>query len=881
MKKIFCGCVFGLISPVFVLGQIAENVVSGGAVERVNPLPGSRPPIEKGFQPDCLNPSDMPEIYRDGWIDFNKDGEKDPYEDPAVAVEKRIDDLLSQMNVDEKTCQLVTLYGYPAVLKDDVPTLQWKNEVWKDGLANIDQHLAKKTPYVWPPSKHSRAKNETQRFFIEQTRLGIPVDFTVEGIHGLKYNKCTNFPEPLAVGASWNPAVAREIARITAREAKAVGYSNVYSPILDLCRDPRWGRVRESYSEDPFLAGTMGVATVKGMQGEGIAATAKHFAVYGIPKGGRDSGVRKDPQIGRREMQMLHLEPFHMVAQAGILGMMTSHNDYDGVPINASHEFLTDILRTQWGFQGYLVSDSGAVLRTHYEHRTAETYKEAIGMAVNAGLNVRTDFTQPDLYVMPMRELVAEGEIPMEQLDRLVRDVLRVKFRVGLFNNPYVVDPAGADQMVRNEAHRNSALEAARECVVLLKNENDLLPINTDKYKRILVAGPVAKDEVFGVGGYGPSDTPMVTMYDGLNALLPEGSSLVYSKGCDFTDSRYPVSDVMPEDPSGKELQMIDAAVQKAADADLAIVMVGDGDNTAGESRSRLSLNLPGHQEALIKAIQKTGTPTIVVLRMGRPASINWTARNVPAILCGWAMGEATGTAMAEALLGKINPGGKLPFTIPQSVGQIPLAFPSRPGSNCGHSLNARWLKQGFRVGKNRLMGPLYPFGFGLSYTEFSYANATVKPRPDCKVEVSVDVTNSGKVPGDEVVQCYLRDDYTSAACYEIMLKGFERLTLKPGETRTVKFLLDRKSMQMVDANQQWVVEPGVFTVMIGRDCERMEARIPFEVYEANGELTTRELKASKENKKPVAPGNRHKNIYQGELHKDEGRVDTARNAGD
>jgi len=845
------------------------------------PLPGSREPIKYGFRPDSINQTEMQEIYRNGWVDFNKNGKRDPYEDPAVDIEMRIDDLIAKMTVNEKTCQLVTLYGYPQVLKDDLPTKQWENEIWKDGLANIDQHLSRETPYLWPPSNHSRAKNEAQRFFVEETRLGIPVDFTVEGTHGLKYENCTNFPEPLAVGASWDPAVAREIARVTAREAKAVGYSNVYSPILDLCRDPRWGRVCECYSEDPFLVGTMGVATVKGMQGEGVAATAKHFAVYGIPKGGRDSGVRKDPQIGRREMQMLHLEPFRMVTQAGILGMMTSHNDYDGVPINASHEFLTEILRDQWGFHGYLVSDSGAVLRTHYEHRTAETYKQAIGMAVNAGLNVRTDFTQPSLYVEPMRTLVAEGKIPMEQLDRLVRDVLRVKFMLGLFNNPYVADPDEADLLVHNQAHQNSALLTARKCMVLLKNEGDLLPIDTDKYKRILVAGPVAKDSVYGVGGYGPSGTPKVTMYDGLKAILPEGSSLDYSLGCNFTDSRYPISDVIPEDPSGKELEMIQKAAQKAAGADLAIVMVGDSKDTIGESRTRLSLDLPGYQEELIKAIQKTGTPTIVVLRLGRPASINWTAHNVPAILCGWAMGEATGTAMAEALLGEINPGGKLPFTVPQSVGQIPLAFPSRPGSNGGHALDKKWLKKGFKAGKNRLMGPLYPLGFGLSYTEFTYANAAVKPLPDCKVEVSVDITNCGKVAGDEVVQCYLRDDYTSVACYEIMLKGFKRLTLKPGETKTATFVLDRESMQMVDANQKWVVEPGRFTVMIGRDSERMEARIPFEVYGTHGRLQTRLPKVVQNNTTLAAPANRHKRIYQGELHKDENRVDTARNAGD
>jgi len=866
----------GLLSFVLLSASCAFASETTGAATQTESLPNSRPAITAGFKPDSLTPSTKPEIYQDGWIDFNKNGIKDPYEDPIVKIEKRINNLLDQMNSNEKSCQLATLYGYPRVLRDQVPNEKWKTAIWKDGLANIDQHLDRNTPYAWPPSKHARAMNETQRFFIEETRLGIPVDFTIEGIHGLFFKNCTNFPEPLAIGASWDIELARKIAQITAREAKATGYTNVYSPILDLSRDPRWGRVRECYSEDPFLTGQMGIATVQGMQGEGIASTAKHFTIHGIPKGGRDCGVRKDPQIGRREMQMLHLEPFRMVMKAGILGLMTSHNDYDGVPINASREFLTDILRDQWGFKGYLVSDSGSVLRTHYEHRTAKTYKEAIAQAVNAGLNVRTDFTPTAHYVAPMRELIKEGKISTKQLDRLVRQVLRVKFMIGLFNNPYVVNTAASDKIIRNKQHQTTALEIARKCMVLLKNEKDLLPLDTNKYKKILITGPAAKDNQFGAGRYGPVGTPMVSLYDGLKAVLPQGTSLDYSPGCRFVDSRYPISDILPEDPQGKEKQMIDNAVAKAKEAELAIVAVGDNNDIIGESRSRINLNLSGFQEELIKAIQKTGTPTIVVLCIGRPATINWTAHHVPAILCGWAMGEASGTALAEALVGKINPGGKLPITFPQSVGQIPLAFPSRPGSNCGHFLNKKWNKQGFNVGKNRVLGPLYPFGYGLSYTTFKYSNTEVKPMDNCKVQVSLDITNTGKVAGDEIIQCYLRDDYTSVACYEIMLKGFKRVTLEPGETRKVSFILDKESMQMVDVNHKWVVEPGVFTVMIGRSSENMEYRGAFTVYkDENGNLQTR-LSETKESVKPTDPGNRHRSIYQGELHKGEKRIHTA-----
>jgi len=871
-----------LLATLF-LPLTSQEGATSSVMASIEPLPNSRVAIPKGFQPDSLSPSDQMGMYREGWIDFNKNDEKDIYENPEANIEDRIADLLSQMTVDEKTSQLVTLYGYPFVLKDERPTEAWLDEVWKDGLANIDQHLTRRTELSWPPSRHARALNETQRFFIEKTRLGIPVDFSVEGIHGIKYNWATNFPEPIAVGASWNPELAREIARITALEAKAAGFSNVYSPILDLARDPRWGRVRECYSEDPFLTGTMGVATVEGMQGEGIAATAKHFAVYGIPKGGRDSGVRKDPQIGWREMQMLHLEPFRMVAEAGILGMMTAHNDYDGVPINASRQFLTDILRDEMGFTGYLVSDSGSVLRTHYEHRTAETYKDGVAMAVNAGLNVRTDFTQPSLYLEPLRELVAEGTVSMEQIDRLATDVLRVKFMLGLFNNPYVADPEISDAVVRAEAHQAFALQAARECIVLLKNKANLLPINTDKYRRILVTGPVARDDTFGTGGYGPPKTPMVSMLKGLRKSLPDDVVLDYSPGCEFTDERYPISDLIFEAPKGEELRMIEAAAREASNADLAIVMVGDGGEmgTVGESRSRLSLDLPGHQEELIKAIQKTGTPTIVVLRMGRPATINWTARHANAILAVWPLGEATGIAVADVLLGTYNPGGKLPFTVPQSVGQIPLAFPSRPGSNSGHRLDEDWLKEGYLVGRNRVLGPLYPFGYGLSYTEFSYDDAKLETLDDCRVAISIDVTNTGDRAGDEVVQCYLRDDFSSAANYEIMLKGFQRIHLKPGETKSVRFILDRTSMQMMNAEHEWVVEPGMFTAMIGRNSEQMETRLPFLVVQKDGRLVTIIPKPRSVTSEPVAPVNRHDTIYQGELYNDEVRFNTAIDAGE
>ena len=420
------------------------------------------------------------EMYRKGWIDFNKNGVKDIYEDPTATIDARIEDLLKQMTLEEKTCQMVTLYGYKRVLKDDLPTPEWKQMLWKDGIGAIDEHLngfqqwglpPSDNKNVWPASRHAWALNEVQRFFIEDTRLGIPVDFTNEGIRGVESYKATNFPTQLGLGHTWNRELIHKVGLITGREARMLGYTNVYAPILDVGRDQRWGRYEEVYGESPYLVAELGIEMVRGLQhNHQVAATGKHFAAYSNNKGAREGMARVDPQMSPREVENIHIYPFKRVIQeAGMLGIMSSYNDYDGIPIQGSYYWLMTRLRHEMGFRGYVVSDSDAVEYLYTKHGTAKDMKEAVRQSVEAGLNVRCTFRSPDSFVLPLRELVKEGGLSEETINNRVRDILRVKFLIGLFDTPYQTDLAGADKEVENEENEAVALQASRESIVLLK----------------------------------------------------------------------------------------------------------------------------------------------------------------------------------------------------------------------------------------------------------------------------------------------------------------------------------------------------------------------------------------------------------------------------
>lgn len=413
-------------------------------------------------------------IYHKGWIDFNKNGKMDLYENPKAPLEERVQDLLSQMTLEEKSCQMATLYGSGRVLKDALPQDNWKTEVWKDGIGNIDEEHnglgTFKSEYSFPYTKHVDAKHAIQRWFVEETRLGIPVDFTNEGIRGLCHDRATYFPAQCGQGATWNKELIARIGEVEAKEAVALGYTNIYSPILDIAQDPRWGRCVETYEEDPYLVGELGKQMITSLQKHNLVATPKHFAVYSIPVGGRDGKTRTDPHVAPREMRTLYIEPFRMAFQeAGALGVMSSYNDYDGEPITGSYHFLTEILRQEWGFKGYVVSDSEAVEFISSKHKVANTYEDGIAQAVNAGLNIRTHFTPPADFILPLRKAVADGKISQETLDKRVAEILRVKFWLGLFDNPYRGNGKQAEQIVHSKEHQAVSLEAARQSLVLLK----------------------------------------------------------------------------------------------------------------------------------------------------------------------------------------------------------------------------------------------------------------------------------------------------------------------------------------------------------------------------------------------------------------------------
>jgi len=758
-------------------------------------------------------------IYHKGWIDFNKNGVMDVFEDPSQPVDKRVENLLSQMTLDEKTCQMATLYGYGRVLKDEMPTSNWKNEIWKDGIANIDEELSSnklKTQYSFPFSKHAEAINTIQKWFVEETRLGIPVDFTNEGIHGLTHDRATPLPAPISIGATWNKALVRQAGETVGREAKALGYTNIYTPILDPGRDQRWGRVVECYGEDPFLIAELGKQMCLGVQSEGVASTLKHFAVYSVPKGGRDGNARTDPHVAPREMQQLYLYPFKRIIQeAHPLGVMSSYNDWNGEPITGSHYFLTELLRQQFGFKGYVVSDSRAVEYIWEKHHVAEDFKEAIRQAVEAGLNVYTNFRMPEVYIVPVRELVKEGKLSMTKVDERVRDVLRVKFTLRLFDSPYVKDTKLADKIVHTAKDDSLELQMNRESLVLLKNANNLLPLNRIVAKNILVTGPLANDAGYAVSRYGPNNNLLSTVLDGIKAKLGKNVNVVFEKGCNVVNTGWPETEIIPTPLSSGEKDSIDRAVAAAKNADVIVAVLGEDETTVGESLSRTSLDLPGRQQQLLEALYATGKPLVLVIITGQPLTINWADRYVPAIINAGFPGPSGGKAVADALFGDYNPGGKLTMTWPKTIGQIEFNFPFKPSSQASQSSTP----DPNGAGKTSVNGPLYPFGFGLSYTTFQYNNLVVTPETSNSqgnIVVSVDVTNNGKTKGDEVVQLYLKDVISSVTTYESVLRGFERIGLNPGETKTVKFTLHPDDLALLDKNMNWTVEPGQFQIWVG-----------------------------------------------------------------
>jgi beta-glucosidase len=781
-------------------------------------------------------------IYHEGWIDLNKNGKKDVYEDPKQKTEARIENLLAQMTMEEKTAQMATLYGYTRVVKDYLPTEAWRTSLWKDGIANIDEHLNGYPYYnqnlpgcefLRPPAKHVWALNEVQRFFIEDTRLGIPVEFTDEGIRGVEYVNATCFPTQLGLGQTWDRALIRSVGEVTGREARALGYVNVYAPIMDVMRDPRWGRCEESYGEDPFLVSELAAAMVRGMQSQRVVSTLKHYAIYSDNKGAREGVSRTDPRLPARESEMIHLWPYERVIRAASpLGVMSSYNDYDGVPVTGSSYYLTDVLRKRLGFRGYVVSDSEAVEYLERKHHVAASYKEAVRQAVAAGLNVRTTFSPPDVFVTPLRELVKEGALPTSVIDSRVRDVLRVKFWEGRFDRPYQA-LAPADAAVMNPAHLEVSRQAARESLVLLENENHLLPLDAAAIRTIAVIGPNADNPNYALGHYGPGDVPVVTVRKALEDRFAGRAQVLYARGCDHFDARWPETEITWEPPTREEQEEIDRAAATASKADAVILVVGDMARgrpgvraTVGENASRTGLNLTGRQDDLIRAVAAAGKPTVVVHISGRPNALNWANRLCPAILQAFFPGMFGGTAIVDAIFGDYNPGGKLTCTFPKTAGQLPLNFPAKPAANTEDT----------RKDSVSVTGVLWPFGHGLSYTDFEYTSLRIDPArqtPDGRITVSFRVANRGARAGDEIAQLYIRDLVSSVTTYEQNLRGFERVSLKPGESRTLTFTVEPEHLMLWNRSMERVVEPGGFEVQIGASSRDIRLKGGFEIIAA------------------------------------------------
>lgn len=876
------------------------------------------------------------------------------YKDRTVPIEDRVSDLLSRMTLREKVRQMdmyvgssfVKLRDGTSVVTDDAEILWDKvaEAIGSEGIGCIHDLYAT-----------AKINNEIQRYAIEKTRLGIPILFSEEGLHGLCRPGCTIFPQSIALASTWRPEIVEEVGRAIARETRSFNIHEIFGPVLDLARDPRWGRMEETFGEDTYLSSQMAVAMVRGLQGkrlsdpDSVVAEPKHFAGYGVPTGGLNCAPAL---IGKRELFMYHLPIFEAaIVEGGAINVMCSYNSIDGIPCSCDHELLTTVLRDQWQMRGFVRADLGALGNLYHWHRVAESREEAIRQSIEAGLDMQYYDYPHEFFQNALIKMVETGRMKEETIDRAVARILRVKFMLGLFDNP-CIDPKLSRSVVRCEQHRQVALQAARDAICLLKNDHGLLPLPKD-IGSVAVIGPNAAEARLGdytprVEGFEP-----VTVLDGIRSIVspqtrvdyvkgtsiapvdlrplpsawlqtPEGDkglkaeyydnpsgsgdpvlvridqeinfNWIVAKPCaevgpsDFfvrwtgtmtpqysfdgylgigtfdsmrvwvdqallLDSRKPGAEGSPDsgvegvrrvpfrfeagrsyaikieyckDAGGarvvfgwsSEQDQIDEAVKCAKNADVAIVVLGDSSETSGEGLDRVDLGLPGKQLDLLKAVYETGTPVVLVLLNGRALTLNWEAAHIPAIIEAWFCGEQGGTAIAETLFGDINPAGRLPVSFPKAVGQLPVYYNRQPGGRYTY-VEMDW-------------EPLFPFGYGLSYTRFSYANLRVVPQRirlgDC-VDVHVDITNTGDRDGEEVVQLYIRDLWSSVVRPHKELRRFRRVAISAGQTVTVSFTLDVRDFRLMDREYEWVVEPGTFEIMVGPHSGALDLKAHLEIY--------------------------------------------------
>lgn len=728
-----------------------------------------------------------------------------PYRNPKLTVHERVADLLSRMTLEEKVEQVS---GGDDTIKGVIdPTGTYTLQKARSALAQIGN-----PDFTITPRDSAVLRNAVQRWFAQKTRLGIPFLFQGEALHGDMEDGSTSFPQALGLGATFDTALVHRIFTAAGNEAGARGQDQVFAPVLGLARDPRWGRTEETYGEDPYLGSRMGVAAITGLQGptwfigrDHVMATAKHYAVHSEPEGGTNTAPGN---YSVRIIRENFFEPFKAaVQQAHVGSVMASYNEIDGIPSHINHWLLDTVLRQEWGFQGFITSDGDGIQMLWQVHHVARDNADAARQALAAGVDF--DLSDGSAYRTLLWQ-VKDGIVPESELDRAVSKVLAAKFRLGLFDNPYV-DPDAASRIVNSPAHRALAEKAAEEVMVLLKNENHLLPLDLSKLHSIAVIGPNAAD--VHVGGYSRQPGHEVSILQGIRDYVGNRAVIHYAEGCKITDAPegwrgWYANNVKlaPEDPAE-----IAAAVAAARKSDVAILVVGENESTNREAWAenhlgdRDSLDLLGAQNDLVKAVVATGKPVVVLLINGRPLSINYIAKHVPAILEGFYLGEEGGTAAARVLFGDVDPGGKLPITFPHSVGDLPDFYNHKPSDDRSYAFSTRQ--------------PLFPFGYGLSYTTFKFSNLRVEPthiQTGGTAKVSIEVTNTGDRAGDEVPQLYIHQEVASVTRPVELLRGFERIHLQPGEKRTVTFTIGPSDLSLINVDMHRVVEPGTFDIMVG-----------------------------------------------------------------
>lgn len=748
-----------------------------------------------------------------------------PFKDPSQSSARRVKDLLRRMTLEEKAAQMMCLW-------------QEKNSKLLDQNGNFDLKKAKEnfkhgrgigqvgrpSDAGAPPAEPWKGRNARgmanltnaiQKFFIENSRLGIPVFFHEECLHGHAAQDGTSFPQPIALGATFNTDLIEKLFSMAAAETRARGAHQALTPVVDVARDPRWGRVEETYGEDPFLVSRMGIAAVRGFQGDAafknknrVIATLKHFAAHGQPESGMNCAPVNVSEHLLRETFLFTFK--EAIQKAGAISVMASYNEIDGVPSHANQSLLRDVLRKEWKFKGFVVSDYYSIWELNHRpdthgHFVARDKSHACELAVKAGVNI--EFPEPDCY-LHLAGLVRKKILKESQLDELIAPMLFWKFEMGLFEDPYV-DPKEAERLVGCDAHRKLALQAARESITLLKNENNIVPLNLAECKTIALIGPNANRSL--LGGYSGAPKHDVTVLDGIKAKVGGRARVLYSEGCKITvGGSWQQDEVIASNPD-EDRKQIAEAIQIANQADVIVLAIGGNEQTSREAWNlkhmgdRASLELVGRQNELVKAMLQTRKPVIVFLFNGRPLSITALAKDVPAIFECWYLGQECGHAVAGVLFGDFNPGGKLPITIPRSAGHLPAFYNYKPSARRGYLFDD--------------VSPLFAFGFGLSYTTFEFKNLRLKKkkvRAKDSTRVSIDVKNTGPRAGTETVQLYIRDVVSSVTRPVKELKGFQKVELQPGESKTVSLDITPELLAFYDIRMKYVVEPGDFEIMLG-----------------------------------------------------------------